>query len=410
MTSALARLPSQLLFGAGAIDALPGLVREHGRRPAICTDSNIVQAGIVDNVRSRLRPVFDSVPVYAEARPEVPISDVTSCAGFLADHVVDVVVAIGGGSCIDLGKAASALATDPGPVSRLYGENNVSVKPLPVIAIPTTAGTGSEVTPVAVVTDPAARLKIGIASPRIVPVGAICDPKLTVGCPRTVTAYAGIDALVHAVEAFTARRREPEWAHWPGEVFRGKNPISDAFALSAVSAIAASLEPAYRNGDNPSAREQMLYGSLCAGLAFSVAGTAGAHALQYPVGAVTATPHGLGTGLLAPYVLQYCLPACEHELAEIGAALGIRDRKPSIRAQAAIDEIDRLGQAVGLPGSLQELRVAREAINHLALQALTVERLLRNSPRPLDVHALTTILDAAWRGDRLSLRDQGGIA
>jgi alcohol dehydrogenase len=265
------------------------------------------------------------------------------------------------------------------------------------VAIPTTAGTGSEVTPVAVLTDPEAVLKVGISSRRLIPTYALVDPTLTYGCPPSVTGHAGIDALAHAVEAFTAARRQLP----PGSeaVFVGKNSLSDAFALMAVRQIAPHLVAAQR--DEPDARAAVAYGSLCAGLAFGTAGTAVAHALQYPIGARTHTPHGLGTGLLLAYAMRFNRPARVAELAAIAHAMGVaRDEHDDERAaDDAVSAVAELATAVGVPSSLAELRIAEDELPALARQALTVSRLVVNNPRELGEPQLLEILRAAWRGE-----------
>jgi alcohol dehydrogenase len=266
-----------------------------------------------------------------------------------------------------------------------------------LVAIPTTAGTGSEVTPVAVLTDPDALLKVGISSRQLIPTYALCDPTLTHGCPPTVTAHAGIDALAHAVEAFTAARRHPPLGTSGG--FVGKNSLSDTFALEAIRQLFPNLLAAQR--DEPEARAAVAYGSLCAGLAFATAGTAVAHALQYPIGARTHTPHGLGTGLLLAYAMRFNRPARVAELAAIGRAMGVgTDRDDDEQAaDAAVAGVAALATTLGIPPSLAELSVSEEDLPELARQALGVSRLIVNNPRELGVEGLLEILLAAWRGE-----------
>jgi alcohol dehydrogenase len=218
---------------------------------------------------------------------------------------------------------------------------------------------------------------------------------MTYGCPETVTGHAGIDALAHAVEAFTAARRElpPETT----AVFIGKNSLSDSLALTAVAHIAPHLGAAQR--DEPDARAAVAYGSLCAGLAFGTAGTAVAHALQYPIGARTHTPHGLGTGLLLAYAMRFNKTARIPELAVIARAMGVAREDADEAADAAIAAVAALAAAVGLPLSLAELGVAEEELEELARQALGVSRLIVNNPRELHEDDLLEILRAAWRGE-----------
>ena len=193
---------------------------------------------------------------------------------------------------------------------------------VPLIALPTTAGTGSEATPVAVITDPATEMKIGVASRHLIPRHAICDPLLTIGAPPTVTAHAGIDALSHAIEAFMAAREEPSPELVLGRPQVGKNLLSDALAVTAAGYIVRNLVRAVEDGSDLEARSGMLYGSLLAGIAFGNSGVSAAHALQFAVGAATHTSHGLGTGLLLPYVMEYNRPARPDEIAELSSLMG----------------------------------------------------------------------------------------
>ena len=209
----------------------------------------------------------------------------------------DVVLGLGGGSNLDLSKAVALLVRYPAALSTYYGENNVPGPIAPVVAVPTTAGTGSEVSPVAVVADPERAMKVGIASRALIPKWAVVDPALTVSCPASVTAHSGMDALAHAIESFCARVRTDCSPH---AIFVGKNPMSDVLATKAISAIAKFLPRAVAQPSDREARQEMALASLLAGMAFSSAGTAAVHALQYPVGEATHTPHGLGNAVFCP--------------------------------------------------------------------------------------------------------------
>jgi alcohol dehydrogenase class IV len=385
------RLAPEIIFGQGALAALAPVVGPLGRRVLICTDRNIVAQPAVARVLRQLAAASEAAVVFDEVEPDLPIATIERCVSLAAAQGVEVVVGLGGGSSLDAAKATALLLRHAGPLERYYGEGAVPGPVLPVVAVPTTAGTGSEVTPVAVVADPGRRLKVGVSSPYLIPRVAICDPQLTLTCPASVTAVSGIDALAHAVEAFTARARPRDWARHPGEVFQGKTTITDGFALSAARAIGANLERAVADGADLEAREQMLLGSLYAGIAFGNAGTAGAHALQYPIGALTGTPHGLGVGLLLPHVLRHTRDSCRAELEQVGVALGVE-----ADADAAIDEIARLAAAVGIPRTLAEIGVEQEMLPEVAAQAVTITRLIANSPRELDTDGLLSILRSAW--------------
>ncbi len=381
------RTPRETLFGRGAIASLVPATTALGRNVLVCSDPNILVQPDVAAALDALVRASETFVVFDGVEPDLPLACVDACLTAAAGRNIDVVVGIGGGSCIDAAKVAALLLRHPAPLERYYGENAVPGPAVPVVAVPTTAGTGSEMSPVAVVGDPGRRLKVGVSSAHLIPQVAICDPVLTLSCPPRVTGFSGIDALAHAVEAFTAAVRPRDWSDHPGAVFQGKTVFSDTFALEAVRAIGAALERAYTHGDDLDAREQMLYGSLCAGVAFGNAGTAGAHALQYPIGASTSTPHGLGVGLLLPYVLRYTRDSCRPELEQIAGALGVERS-----ADAAIDEIARLAAAVGVPRTLAEIGVTADELPEIAAQAATVTRLVSNSPRELDEAGLLEIL------------------
>jgi alcohol dehydrogenase len=383
------RMPTETLFGRGSIASLAPVAARLGEHVLVCSDANVLAQPVVATALRELEQATMSCRVFDAVQPDLPLANIEQCLAMAQEGPVDLVVGFGGGSCIDAAKIAALLLRHPGPLERYYGEGAVPGPALPVIGVPTTAGTGSEVSPVAVVADPHRQLKVGISSIELIPRVAICDPELTLSCPASVTAYSGIDALGHAIEAFTSRKRARAWSTYPGEVFQGKTVFSDQMALTAITAIGSALECAYTDGSDIEAREQMLFGSLCAGIAFSNAGTAGAHALQYPIGAVTSTPHGLGIGLLLPYVLRYTAPSCRAELAEVAAALGVED---------AIAEIARLAAAVGVPRTLAELGVREDALEEIAAQAATVTRLVANSPRELDLAGLLSIVREAWPG------------
>jgi alcohol dehydrogenase len=312
-----------------------------------------------------------------------------------------VIIAVGGGSAIDLAKLVAMLAVNRRPLSDFYGENRVSRGILPVIAMPTTAGTGSEVTPVAVVSDPERELKVGISSPHLIPRRAIVDPLLTIGAPGSVTAHSGIDAFVHAVESYTARGVAHSW----GEelpVFVGRNRFSSLLALEAVSAIGANLRTAVNTPGDLDAREAMSWGSLLAGMAFGAGGTHISHALQYPVGAATKTPHGLGTGLLLPYVLEACLPAIVPELADIAHALDLPEDGAEASAIAAIAAIRSLVVDIGVPTRLADLGVTAGQLSRFAELGVGVTRLAGNAPVAPGTDLFTRILRAALDGSTVA--------
>jgi alcohol dehydrogenase len=385
------------LFGSGTVVATGELAGRLGDRVMVVTDPTLAAGEAGRRVLASLRSHGLQTHVFEGALPELPMNIVLAAIRDGVSWAPKLVVGLGGGSSIDLAKLVALGVAHGDDLRSFYGEEQVPGPIAPVIAVPTTAGTGSEVTPVAVLTDPQAVLKVGISSRRLIPTYAVVDPTLTHGCPPSVTGHAGIDALVHAIEAFTAARRQlPAGTN---AVFIGKNSLSDAFALIAVRQLAPNLLAAQR--DEPVAREAVSYGSLCAGLAFGTAGTAVAHALQYPIGARTHTPHGLGTGLLLPYAMRFNGPARTPELASVGRAMGVSgaDDDDERAAEAAVGGVAALAGAAGLPSSLAELGVAEAELGELARQALGVKRLIDNNPRELTERDLVEILHAAWRGE-----------
>ncbi|GAA2111384.1 iron-containing alcohol dehydrogenase [Streptomyces synnematoformans] len=379
-----------MIFGTGMAATTGQLAAGYGGRALVVTDPNLAGSPGLDSVRTSLHEAGVDVRVFSEAVVDVPESTIAEAVASAAEHRPDAVVAVGGGSTIDLAKVTALLASHPGPLSTYYPVESVPGPVLPLIAVPTTAGTGSEVTPVSVITDAKTRMKVGIASRHLIPRHALCDPLLTVSAPRTVTAHSGMDALAHAVESFMAISRPPTASSVLARPQVGKNLLSDTLALTAAGGISANLARAVDDGDDLDARSAMLYGSLLAGIAFGNAGVTAAHALQFAVGAATGTSHGLGTGLLLPYVMEFNRPARRTEMATLAGAMECAD---------PVTAVHELGLRVGLPASLAEIGVEAGDVRGLAEASIGIRRLIDNNPVPLDVDALEQILRAAWHGE-----------
>jgi len=400
------RGPRQVLFGAGQRHALGTVTAALGSRALVCTDARFGATPEFAQLVGLLEQAGVHVTTFAEVEPDVPVHQVTQCAELAAAARPDVVVGMGGGSCLDLAKAVAVLLAHGGSPSDYYGELRVPGPVVPVVALPTTAGTGSEVTPVAVLTDPDRVSKVGISSPHLIPQVAVCDPELTLGCPPGLTASAGADALSHVVEAFTAVRRPLTTELATERVFVGKNELTDTYALLGVRLIAGSLHRAWSSPDDVEAREAMMLGATAGGFALGTAGTAAAHAIQYPVGALTHTPHGIGVGALLPYVMEYNRPARVPEMAAIALAMGASpDASAEDLADEAIDRVAALLASVGIPATLAEIGLPADQLRWTAEQASGAERLVANNPRPLDVDGLERIVRAAHAGDRAALRE-----
>ncbi|HYP15249.1 MAG TPA: iron-containing alcohol dehydrogenase [Bryobacteraceae bacterium] len=400
------RTPRNLVLGAGQRGALPAYALSLGRRAYIVTDERLVAepafAALVDAVNH----VGVATKVFSGTIAELPASCIVEGVEAGRAFGPDLIIGIGGGSCLDASKVIALLLAHGGTINDYYGEFKIPGPVLPLIAVPTTSGTGSEVTPVAVIADPDRAVKVGIASPYLIPHTAICDPELTYTCPPSLTAISGADALTHAIEAFTTVRREPTANIVHEHVFLGKNAMSDHYALLAISHIAASLRAAYDNGADTVARERLMLGATAAGLAFGTAGTAAAHAVQYPVGALTHTPHGAGVAVMLPYVMEFNRSHARSAMAEIADAMKVETAglPEDEKASAAIDAVAGLFKSIGIPRTIADLGVAQDQLALVAEQAMGAARLIKNNPRPIDLPAMAALVSAAFHGDRVQLR------
>lgn len=389
----------EILFGCGAAQQIGVEARHRGFGNAlIVTDPNMAKAGLVDVVRRSLSASQVAAAVFDGSVPEPGTAAVNAAAEVAQRVRPDLIIGLGGGSNMDVAKVAAAVYSHGGSAADYFGEDRIPGPSAPVFAVPTTAGTGSEVTAVAVIEDEARHLKLAVASPHLRPRLAIVDPTLTITCPPRVTAESGMDALVHAIEAYTVTAYHA--LDVPADArpqFSGKQPIADALAERAIRLIGRHLRSAVYQPRNIEAREGMHLAALLAGMAFSSAGLAAVHALQYPVGAATHTSHGLGTGLLLPYVVEYLLPAAPQGFANVAEWLGeeIRGLGVMEAARSSVQAIQALKRDVGLPMRLRDIGVDEAHIRPMAEQAATYQRLLRMSPRPLDVAALEYILRSA---------------
>lgn len=397
------RLPRSILFGRGQRAALGSTTARVGRRALLCTDERQAAQPEFAAMLADLAAHGVETHVFNGTIPDLPLQSIDTCIEQVRTFAPDVVIGVGGGSSIDLAKVVAVLLTHGGSVRDYYGEFAVPGPVIPLIAIPTTSGTGSEVTPVAVVADEERGAKVGIASPHLIPQVAICDPELTVTCPPALTAFSGSDALTHAVEAFTTLARPIDPLLTEQHVFVGKNVLSDHMAKLAVTNVFKYLERAYRDGSDIEAREGIMLASLAAGCAFGTAGTAAAHALQYPVGNLTHTAHGLGVATLLPFVMQFNRPACTRAFAELADLIGLTGEDEAARSQAFIDAVADLFARIDIPLSLEALGLRADQQDFVAEHSLDAARLIKNNPRPLDLPAMTTITRAAFAGDRASL-------
>jgi alcohol dehydrogenase class IV len=390
----------QLVFGRNAADKLGDIARRLGvRRAFVVTDPNLLNAGIIDPIRAPLSEAGIVVEVFSGGEPEPSLRAANAAIAAARDFRPDAVVGLGGGSNMDLAKITAVILTHGGQPLEYAGDDKIPGPILPLLCVPTTAGTGSEMSAASVLSDTDNQMKVGVLSNYLRPAAAIVDPLLTLSCPPKVTADSGIDALTHAIEAYTA----VDNADFPlpqGErsVYQGRHPFGDMFAERAVRLIGANLRRAVRDGADLEAREGMALGATLAGMAFSNVGVALVHALEYPVGGATHCSHGAGNGLLLPYVMRYNAPKRLAAFASLAGLLGedVTGLSDERAAEQAVVAVERLRADVGIPTRLRDLGVKENQLRPFAEKALGIKRILRVNPRTPTLGDLEGILRAAF--------------
>jgi alcohol dehydrogenase class IV len=388
-----------VVFGANATQQLTEIVAGLNlRRVLIVTDAVLVGAGLVDPVHGALSEAGVTAELFTGGEPEPSLRAAYNAIGAGRDFRPDAVLGLGGGSNMDLAKVTATVLTHGGTPSMYFGDGKVPGPILPLICVPTTAGTGSEVSAAAVLTDTENEMKVSTLSNHLRPRVAVIDPLLTHSCPPKVTADSGIDALTHAVEAYTAVDNA-QFPLPPGErsVYQGKNPLADLLAEKAIALIGKYLRRAVKDGHDAEAREGMSLAATTAGMAFSNSGVALVHALEYPLGGATHCSHGAGNGLLLPYVMRYNLPARVREFAAIARLLGedVGALSEQEAAERAIVAVEKLQADIGIPARLRDLGVKESQLRGFAEKAFPLKRILRVNPREVTVEALEGILRAA---------------
>lgn len=339
------------------------------RRALIVTDAGFLRTGLVDAPIASLRAANLSVSIFSDVVADPPEAVILQAVADARSKEIDLVIGLGGGSSMDVAKLIAVLAGSEQDLKSMYGIGNVKGGRLPLVQVPTTAGTGSEVTPISIVTT-GETTKMGVVSPQLYADLAILDATLTIGLPSKVTAATGIDAMVHAIEAYTSRHK--------------KNPLSDMLARQALGLLANNLVAACEDGKNLAVRQAMLFGALLAGQAFANAPVAAVHALAYPIGGIFHVPHGLSNSLVLPHVLRFNAPQASHlyaELAEIVAPQATGSAEA--RTSALIDTLETMAQRVGIETRLRQVGIAESDLDRLADDAMLQTRLLTNNPREI---------------------------
>jgi len=377
------RSPHLILAGLGSLDRLGEEAKAlEAKNALVVTDKGVVDSGVAEKVQDLLKKAGMSVDVFDKVISDPDIGCAEACIEMAKRGKYDLILGVGGGSSMDIASVASVMSTNPGSVQDYLGINLVKNPGIPTILIPTTAGTGAEATPNAILTDVEAKLKKAVVSPYILPRVAIVDPLLTGSMPPSVTSSSGIDALAHAIETYTSNNA---------------TILSDLFAKEAINRIGRSLRTAVANGNNLQARYDMSIGSLYAGIAIANAGTTAVHALAYPLGGQFNVAHGIANGLLLPYVMEFNVLGDIPKFAQIAQFLGEKVEHLPLLDQAyhAAEAVKAIYRDLKIPQSLTELKVPKEAIPYMAKAAMNVARLMANNPREMTVEDIERIYEKA---------------
>jgi alcohol dehydrogenase class IV len=355
-----------------------------GKRILFVTDPGLVKLGLVDPPLASLRAAGHEVSVFDAVEADPSVATLMAAVEKGRGAGATGVIGFGGGSSLDVAKVAALLLGSSQALDEAWGVNNATGPRLPLVLVPTTAGTGSEVTPVAILTVGGDE-KRGVSSPVILPDLALLDAELTIGLPASITAATGVDAMVHAIEAYASANAN-------------NNPLSRMLAREALRLLGGNIETAVSDGGNIAAREAMLLGSMLAGQAFANSPVAAVHALAYPIGGIFHVPHGLSNALVLTSVLRFNLPAASSAYAEIAA-----DAFPALaeiplerRAEAFVEALDALIGRLKMPKRLREVDIPEEALPRMAADAMKQQRLLVNNPRPLLEADALAIYREAW--------------
>ncbi|WP_017726477.1 iron-containing alcohol dehydrogenase [Halalkalibacterium ligniniphilum] len=354
------------------------------KKVLIVTDKGIRDAGLLEGVIASLESVKLSYAIFDQVEPNPKAETIGIGVTYLKENDCDAVIGIGGGSSIDTAKAIAFIATSGGHVLDYEGVGMISTSPLPIIAIPTTAGTGSEVTASTVITNEKTLFKAAVISPYLFPKIAILDPVLAMKCPPSITAATGMDALTHAIESYVSKLAQP---------------VSQALALQAIKLISRNLRNAYFVGTDLKSRSEMLEASMLAGFAFSQSRLGNVHAISQAFGGVFDIPHGIANATLLPFVLKYNLPACPEKMKDIAEAMGadVSRLSTSEAASKVLEMVIELNEAFDIPSNIKDLGVSLNQLPKLIEDSMRSGNILAN-PRLTNANDVKTIIEDAYYG------------
>jgi alcohol dehydrogenase class IV len=382
LTSFAFQTVADIRFGPGCLAELPALMVSKFKVKSILlvTDQGLRRTGIIEPLLADLTAAKFDVQIFDQVVADPPESVILAAAAQARE--VDLIIGMGGGSSMDTAKLAAVVCMDQQSLQSMYGVGKVSSARKPLIMIPTTAGTGSEVTPISVVTT-GESTKAGVVSPVLYADVAMLDPSLLLGLPAHITAETGIDAMVHAIEAYTSKIK--------------KNPISDHLALKALTLLAEHLPKAYKDGGSLEHRGATMLGAMLAGQAFANAPVAGVHALAYPLGGIYHLAHGLSNALMLPHVLGFNLDGAAESYAELAEILvPACSGDTASKAAQFIDFMHGLCQELALNKRLRDMGIPKEGLTELAEQAMLQTRLLQNNPKDITLADALAIYQSAW--------------
>lgn len=367
----LFRTAPRIVMGPGALGQLADEARAlKAEKVLIVTDQGLIDAGLVKQAEAILKQSRIECAVFGDVEADPRYEIVANCVEMIQKENSDLVIGLGGGSPIDIAKMSAVMALNEGAISAYFGIDLVPRPGLPTLIIPTTAGTGSEVTPIVILSDHTEKLKKGVVSPYLFPTVALLDPELTVGLPPDITAATGMDAFIHAVEAFTSKNAYS---------------LTDMLARRAMELIMGNLRDAYTDGSDLAARSAMLEGSLLAGMAFANAGVTAVHAFAYPIGAEFHIPHGVANSIMLVPVMEFNQFGNTRKFAEMANIFGedCTDRDTVESAQVAVEAMRKLTVDLHIPDRLNGFGIQEKDIPQLAEGVMKVTRLLANNPREL---------------------------